>query len=304
MKTAPAVQTVRVGCKVNLGLRITGVRANGYHELDSLFYPLAEPADELRLEAVSEPGISVSCDRTDIDPTHNTLTRAYAAFAAQAPGLPGLRAHVRKGIPHGAGLGGGSADAAAVLRWCNARVTQPLSDTALAAVGLKVGADVPFFLQSAPCRVRGIGEVLSPAAFSFAGLWLVLLCPPVQVSTPWAYGAWDKEQSQPRTGHRPFSQHFLKERTSGLTTESLNAKEVNSCATCPPLLVNDLESVVFAAHPALAECKAALLQEGAAAAVMSGSGATLVGLFRQENAARQAARTLHSRDRRVCVAAL
>ena len=109
---------IRTGCKINLGLEITGVLPNGYHTLDSVFYPLARPFDVLEVERREGAGIRVSCDTPGIDLEHNTLTKAYAAFAALLPeqaACPGVDVTLRKGIPHGAGLGGGSSDAAALL---------------------------------------------------------------------------------------------------------------------------------------------------------------------------------------------
>ena len=146
------------GCKVNLGLRITRVRPDGYHELDSLFLPLDEPADQLELTVLPDaaPGITVSCDAAILDPADNTLTKAYGAYCrASALPPPALRIRLHKGIPSGAGLGGGSSDAAALLRWLNAGSPAPLAPEALARVALRVGADVPFFLRGGPCRVRG-----------------------------------------------------------------------------------------------------------------------------------------------------
>ena len=106
------MSAVIAGCKVNLGLRITGVRPDGYHEIDSLFYPLARPCDQLKLRITETPGIVVRCEgpaHATLDENDNTLTRAYAAFAAAAAcPTPGIEVTLRKGIPSGAGLGGGS----------------------------------------------------------------------------------------------------------------------------------------------------------------------------------------------------
>ena len=292
MTPARTVHKVRVGCKVNLGLRITGVRPNGYHELDSLFLPLAVPHDELEFveleldgpdhtqKTSTSTGITVECDTPGVDPARNTLTRAHAAFARRVPGLPPVRVRLRKGIPHGAGLGGGSADAAAVLRWCNARASTPLDGAELAAAALEVGADVPFFLHNVPARVRGIGERIMPCASPWQGWTLLLLCPDVHISTPWAYAAWDAAHSE-KILQAP-AQHCL-------TSYGLEAKEECSCAAW---LLNDFESVVFRAHPELGKLKENLLRMGASAAVMSGSGASMAGLFRNAETAQRAAEHL------------
>lgn len=117
---------LRIGCKVNLTLRITGVRPNGWHELDTVFLPLDEPSDTLRLALRPGGGLALHCAEPGIDPENNTLTKAYRLFAEASGFRPGVEAVLEKGIPHGAGLGGGSADAAALLGWLNARAPEPL----------------------------------------------------------------------------------------------------------------------------------------------------------------------------------
>ena len=117
---------LRIGCKVNLTLRITGVRPNGWHELDTVFLPLDEPSDTLRLALRPGGGLALHCAEPGIDPENNTLTKAYRLFTEASGFRPGVEAVLEKGIPHGAGLGGGSADAAALLGWLNPRAPEPL----------------------------------------------------------------------------------------------------------------------------------------------------------------------------------
>ena len=148
---------LRIGCKVNLTLRITGVRPNGWHELDTVFLPLAEPSDTLRLALRPGGGLALHCAEAGIDPENNTLTKAYRLFAEASGFRPGVDAVLEKGIPHGAGLGGGSADAAALLGWLNARAPEPLPLPELVGLAARIGADVPFFLYNVPCRASGIG---------------------------------------------------------------------------------------------------------------------------------------------------
>ena len=197
---------LRIGCKVNLTLRITGVRPNGWHELDTVFLPLDEPSDTLRLALRPGGGLALHCAEPGIDPENNTLTKAYRLFAEASGFRPGVEAVLEKGIPHGAGLGGGSADAAALLGWLNARAPEPLPLPELVGLAARIGADVPFFLYNVPCRASGIGERLVPCpewldAAGVAGAGLVLLCPGERVSTPWAYAAWD-EWNRPLTEAR------------------------------------------------------------------------------------------------------
>lgn len=290
---------IRTGCKINLGLAITGVLPNGYHTLDSVFYPLDQPFDILEPERQEDgSGIRVYCDTPGIDLEHNTLTRAHAAFATLLPDsalCPGVEVRLRKGIPHGAGLGGGSSDAAALLRWLNSCLDAPLPLTELEKAAIRVGADVPFFLHGQPRRVTGIGEVLTPAEVDLPGWWLVLVCPPVAVSTPWAYRAYDDfmagaEKAGPEGLTNPESKDnetlLVMGKCSGtgstfrLTTE--NVLQIR----------NDLEPAVVREYPQLETIRQHLLHSGAACARMSGSGSSMFGLFSARHAAEAAAQSL------------
>lgn len=279
---------LHAGCKINLGLHITGVRADGYHELDSLFYPLPEPHDTLHIRENAVPGLTLECSRTDIDPRRNTVTRAYAAFSAATDFSPALHVVLEKGIPQGAGLGGGSADAGALLRALNAWAPVPLREAELVNVAAAVGADVPFFLYNRPCRVRGIGERMTPCEPDLSGLHLLLLCPDVHISTPWAYAAWDRRQAQKNGFQR-------------LTTPGVGAKGWDSCRMW---LANAFEAAVFPDHPKLRMLKETLLRNGAAAAVMSGSGASLAAFFRDAETVKTVSGVLQEQGLRVFVQAL
>lgn len=268
---------LQTGCKINLNLHITGLRPNGYHELDSLFYPLPKPCDVLHIAQCREAGLWISCTAKDIDPRSSTLSRAYLAYGACTGYRPHLHVRLEKGIPLGAGLGGGSADAALLLRFLQNYCPNPLNPAQLTELAATVGADVPFFLQDAPCRVKGIGEILEPLPPFLTGWHIVLLCPPVKVSTPWAYQAWDKHAATGNVQKNGFQD---------LTSLSLKAKEF---VFQRAIVANSFETVVFEAQPVLRVYKEGLLQNGANAAVLSGSGASLVGLFDHGAAAQRAA---------------
>ncbi|WP_300772019.1 4-(cytidine 5'-diphospho)-2-C-methyl-D-erythritol kinase [uncultured Desulfovibrio sp.] len=279
------------GCKVNLGLRITRIRPDGYHELDSLFLPLSAPSDLLELNVMPDaaPGITVICDAGILDPTDNTLTKAYKAYC-QASTLPppALRIRLHKGIPSGAGLGGGSSDAAALLRWLDTTSPAPLAPEALARVALRVGADVPFFLQGGACRVRGIGEILEPASVELPGTSLILVCPEERISTPWAYRAYDA-----------LAATKVRDADSGdLTNGAMQAKGT-ALSTMPDIstaatfcfrrrhafaMRNDLEEAVAREYPVINTVRQSLTRYGAWAVVMSGSGSAVVGLIAAERA--------------------
>ncbi|MCL1986142.1 MAG: 4-(cytidine 5'-diphospho)-2-C-methyl-D-erythritol kinase [Betaproteobacteria bacterium] len=263
--------TLRANCKINLSLRITSVLPGGYHTLDSFFLPLPEPYDLVHITPGESDGLALSCSDPELDPRDNTLTRAYGLYAEIHSFSPPIALRLEKGIPSGAGLGGGSSDAAVLLRYLNKVAPQALDATTLNSVATQVGADVPFFLQDRPCRVRGIGDILEPCTQGETVFWLVLVCPKVKVSTSWAYAAWD--------ALHPFSA------SHDLTRQESEAKEMHFCFHC----INDLEEAVFPAYPELARIKHEFFQQGAAAAVMSGSGASQIGLFRDQHAARNAA---------------
>lgn len=269
-------QTVRTGGKINLYLFITGRRPNGYHELDTLFMRLPEPLDTLEFRPAEEreSGMRVACSVPGIDLEKNTLTKAYELYARATGFAPAVDVELIKGIPHGAGLGGGSADAAEVLAWLQRHCPRPMPADELNALAARVGADVPFFLAGGPSFAEGIGDILTPASTGLEGWYGVLVCPHVHVNTAWAFAAWDEENSA-------FS----------LTERAKPDKNNRSSYQCF-YGMNDFEAVVFAAYPSLAGLKAELIQQGADIAGMSGSGSSLFGLFRDEEQAAKAARAL------------
>ncbi|BAV91820.1 4-(cytidine 5'-diphospho)-2-C-methyl-D-erythritol kinase [Candidatus Desulfovibrio trichonymphae] len=291
-KNTPNSIRITCGCKVNLGLRVTGVRADGYHELDSIFYSLPYPCDDLIIRHTRHTGVIVRCNTPSIDPNDNTLTKAWAAFAQASGDLPGIEIELRKRIPQGAGLGGGSSDAAALLRWLNSTCAFPFDKKTLRNMALSVGADTPFFLQNTMCRVHGIGEKLSPLNDTFSGFYLVLVCPDIHISTLWAYARYD---ALARTANYLVQQKNLTNRQAK-DNKKFSFKKTSIEAFC-----NDLEAAVFPGYPQLAAIKADLLLLGADAACMSGSGSSLVGLFSRAGAAiaKNAAEALRTRQQRV-----
>ncbi|HJD97282.1 4-(cytidine 5'-diphospho)-2-C-methyl-D-erythritol kinase [Mailhella massiliensis] len=261
--------------KINLFLFITGKLPSGYHELETLFMPLPGPQDILVFRPASrDSGIAVSCTTPGIDLEKNTLTRAYGLYVEATGFAPAVDVELVKKIPHGAGLGGGSADGAQVLLWLQRHAPEPLPEEKLLPIAARVGADVPFFLKGVPCLAQGIGERLFPVESGVRGMSCVLVCPHVHVDTAWAYAAWDAE------------------RASFSLTEKTKADKNNRSSYQSFYGRNDFEPVVFAAHPELAALKMQLLQEGADIAGMSGSGSALFGLFRDPVCAAQGAAAL------------
>ena len=223
--------------KLNLSLAITGRRADGFHELVSLVAPIAL-ADTLSLE-VGQP-LGLTCDDVSlpVDGT-NLVLKAAAAYAQRRSSAPTGHFHLSKKVPHGAGLGGGSSDAAAALRLLDAASGDPLGMDALEALAAEVGSDCPFFVRGQAAIMRGRGErleILPPAArAALAGRKVMLVKPPFGIPTPEAYGLLAKAGK-----YRPASQ-----------AEAELAAWVARPSADPSVLGNDLAAPVFAKHLAL-----------------------------------------------------
>lgn len=265
---------IPVPCKINLFLHVGSRHADGYHDIETFFLPVPEPADAFSIRRFNEPGdIDFTCSDPTLETEDNLVVRAYRAFAARTGFSPRLEVDLNKRIPYGAGLGGGSSDAAALLRYLNDRArSQALDADRLAEVAVGLGADVPFFLLDQPALASGRGERLVAANPGLAGLYLVLVCPDIRIATSWAYAALDAARSFPgKDGANPLTSAFTKNKRA-------------FCVTGRPLQ-NDFEAVVFAAHPEIGRVKERLLALGAAGALLSGSGSAVFGLFRERHAA-------------------
>lgn len=246
--------------KVNLGLNVVRRRSDGYHDIESILYPI--PLEDM-LEAVLDGGLpdgelhlSHSGLPVPGDPGNDLCQRAYRTFHAAYP-LPGVRAHLHKMIPMGAGLGGGSSDATHMLMLLNELVGRPLDHRALHELAASLGSDCPFFLERRARAAVGRGEVLSPVDVDLTGWTLVLLHPPVHVPTPEAYRL-----------TRPSGRYMDLETAVGQPVRSWGER-----------LLNGMEEGVFKAHPVIGDLKRSLLAAGAVHAAMSGSGSCVFGLF-------------------------
>lgn len=251
----------RANAKINLSLEILGRREDGYHELNMVMASVSL-CDWLEAEP-APPGISLSCSDPSVPcGPQNTVYRAAALFL-ESSGLAaktGVRLFLEKAIPSQAGLGGGSADAAATLCALNALFHYPVSREDLLRIGLKVGADVPFCLTGGVCLAQGVGERLTRVQ----GLMpcAVVICkPPISVSTPEAF-----RRADSRAGAK-----------SRFTDEVLHALEAGSLSALGKAIGNDFEEVM--ALPETAAVRYALLEAGAAGACMTGSGSAVFGLF-------------------------
>ncbi len=265
----------RAPAKINLCLRITGRRANGYHELDSIFIPI-DWSDLVRIELRPAPELRVDlrCNRPELsDPGLNLAARAATAFAREYDLSAHIMIELEKHLPAGAGLGGGSSDAGAVLRMLAAMCTVA-SDARLVRVAVSIGADVPYFLDPRPARVRGIGERIEPLP-ALAPINLVLAVPPIEVPTARVFralapGDW--------SGEIPAAD--LEAILSGRISRGLT--------------VNDLAKPAAVMYARIAELKAIVEARGAIAAAMSGSGGSVFGIFADRAAAHDAAKLIAS----------
>jgi len=271
----------RAYAKINLGLRVTGKRTDGYHEICTVFHRIAlfdeillRPADDITVEA-TDP--SLPSDETNI-------CHAAALMLREMPGAgrggapPGVSIAITKRIPVGAGLGGGSADAAAVLRSLPALWGTSIPEEDLRGLALRLGSDVPFFLGNDSALGAGRGEALE--YFRLDVPFAILLCtPPFQVSTRWAYS-----RVVPRPPERPDQE--------GL--RSVLLRGASDPAFLREHLVNDFESPVFSEYPAIRSVKESMLRDGALFASMSGSGSSVYGFFHDTGAAGRAAASLNA----------
>ena len=240
--------------KINLNLSILGKRPDGFHEIESLMVPLTL-ADTLALE-LGEPGIAFSCsDATLPCDDSNLVVRAAKAFFESANLAPNVRIHLEKAIPHGAGLGGGSSDAATTLDGLNQLYHGPLAPETLHALAAQTGSDVPFFLARSTALCRGRGEIVEPVPFPHA-LPILLIKPNFGVPTPWAYSRWSASRELPGVSYAQQTFPWGK-------------------------LVNDLERPVFEKYLLLPILKRWLAQQPeTAGALMSGSGSTCFAVLR------------------------
>jgi 4-diphosphocytidyl-2-C-methyl-D-erythritol kinase len=256
--------------KVNYRLDVIRRRPDGYHDLRMIMQRIGL-CDDIVISETETPGIRVSCGAAGVpEGPENIVWRAADALLRRAGRQAGLEIRITKRIPVAAGLGGGSSDGATVLMGVNELLGLGLSDQELMAIGVTLGADVPFFIFKRTALAEGIGEQLT-ALDGVPPVWLVLVNPNVPVSTAWVY------------------------QNLRLTSEKVLTKIpllYDSVADVCAVLANDLEAVTISRYSIIREIKEKLLAAGASGALMSGSGPTVFGLFTEEAAARQAAATV------------
>lgn len=249
-------------CKINLGLRILNKRADGYHNLETVFYPVPLkdaleiiPSGNMKAMQFSSSGLVIKGDATD-----NLCIKACQLLKKDFPQIPSLKIHLHKTIPMGAGLGGGSADAAFTLQLLNDQFHLNLSTHQLINYALRLGSDCPFFILHHACIGTGRGEILQKISLNLSAYQVMLINPGIHVNTSDAFAALQLQ-------HVNYPIASLAEIISEPVEDWQHS------------LKNDFEIPVFNKYPAIREIKQTLYQNGAAYSAMSGSGSTVFGLF-------------------------
>lgn len=246
--------------KINLGLNIISRREDGYHNLETIFYPIPlqdalefVPSKDI-LTHLTQSGLSI-----DGNPDDNLVMKAYRLLKKDHENIPALDIYLRKNIPFGAGLGGGSADASFLLSMLNEYADLHLNNDQLKAYAAQLGADCPFFIDNQPVFAEGTGNVFTPISLSLEGYFLVLIKPDIYVSTKEAFSG--IKPQQPKKSLKEIIALPMEEWREQMT--------------------NDFEEHIFRLHPEIGRIKESFYAQGAVYASMSGSGSSVFGLFRQ-----------------------
>lgn len=266
MKEMSKAYSTKTCCKINLGLNITQRRPDGYHNLQTIFYPVPL-YDELTIKPL--PDLSQNGSEADDVLTlggnplegevrDNLVLRAVRLLRREGFPVPPLCIDLKKVIPSGAGLGGGSSDAACMVKSISEMFGLNMTEELMKTLVARLGADCPFFVNPRPLFAEGIGDVFTPISLNLNGWYLMLVKPEVFVSTREAYA-----------GVHPHTPAYSLLDTAKLPVGQWEGR-----------MVNDFEESIFANHPLLAQIKEELYRQGAAYASMSGSGSTIFGLFR------------------------
>ena len=271
----PQSLSIASPCKVNLHLSIERRRPDGYHEIATLFHRVSLQ-DTIHLQRTQAPGIHVSVSDPDIPAgPDNLVWRAAELFFKQYAQSGGVSISLDKHIPAGAGLGGGSSNAAATLLGLQRLFGMDIPGGELAGLGASLGADVVFFLaETRSAWATGIGEKLAPVE-NFPLLWFLIVYPQIHISTKWAY--------------QTFSQDILL--TNQLKKTSLK-NSFRSLSDVCGLMYNDFEQVLFPRYGQIKALKENLLAAGAAGALLSGSGSSVYGVFADQKACETARRNI------------
>ncbi len=248
-------------CKINLGLRITQKRADGFHALETVFFPISiKDALEIIIEQeTSAAPITFTSSGLAIngDPSDNLCFKAYGLLKKDYPTIPNIKMHLHKTIPMGAGLGGGSADGAFTLVALNQLLNLQIPEQALLDYALQLGSDCPFFIINTPAFATGRGEILKPINVNLNDYSIVIVNPGIAISTKLAFS-------------------LITPKVPDTNMEAIICEPVTSWKE---KLINDFEQPIFNSFPELANIKETLYQKGAVYASMTGTGSTVYGIF-------------------------
>lgn len=254
---------VKANAKINLGLNVTGIRQDGYHNIETVFYPIRSVYDRLVVECNGSDDIELREEGDWViagEKERNLIVRVFRLFQTRYD-IGGVNVLCEKNIPYGAGLGGGSADAAFTAIALNRLFELRLTSQQLQQLVAPLGADCAFFILNTPCFAEGVGDILSTIDLSLSGYQILLVKPADAVSTQEAY---DKVNVQ-------------------IPAVSLRELVKQPVAQWRNSVVNDFEVSVFPQHPAIAAIKEKMYDMGALYASLSGSGSTVYGLFPKTN---------------------
>ena len=245
-------------CKINLGLNIVNKRGDGYHDIETVFFPV--PLKDA-LEVIEKEKFEFSTSGSAIEggTENNLCVKAYHLLKKDIPHLPVVQMHLHKAIPMGAGLGGGSADGAFTLKLLNKKFELHLSEKQLINYSLQLGSDCPFFISNIPCFATGRGEKFEPIEMDLSEYKIVIIHPVIHISTALAFAN-------------------IKPLKPGKSIKQIVQQPIS---TWKDELKNDFEEPVFAKYPEIKKIKDALYNAGAIYASMSGSGSAVYGIFRK-----------------------
>jgi 4-diphosphocytidyl-2-C-methyl-D-erythritol kinase len=255
--------TIFPNAKINFGLRITSKRSDGFHDIQTIYYPVGvhdalefvTEYDGNDSDAFTQTGLETHCRMAD-----NLVIKALTLLR-EKHNIPSLNIHLHKAIPIGAGLGGGSADAVFMLRYLCKYFELGLSDDELSSLSLKLGSDCPFFIENRPAFAEGRGDILEKIDDFLNGFHIILINPGIHISTSEAYSL------------------------STPTKPSMKLSEIvkSSPEKWKELIINDFEQVIFDKHPEIARIKTELYELGALFSSMSGSGSSVYGIFEDKS---------------------
>lgn len=243
-------------CKINLGLHVTRKRPDGFHDLETIFYPL--PVNDA-LEVITHTALQFESSGIPVpgNAADNLCLKAFELLRSDFPQLPPVSIHLLKNIPIGAGLGGGSADAAFMLQLLNQKFQLGLTEAALVDYAAQLGSDCPFFIINRPCYATGRGEIMETISLDLSAYSFLLVHPGIHVNTGWAF----------------------KQLTPGTPAYSLRDVIQTPVELWKDIVTNDFEIPVFQTHPVLGNIKEQMYSSGAVYAAMSGSGSAVFGIF-------------------------